>query len=79
MYVFLFLAEALRSMMLVSRIERNLGYPPTNPFTRMRPSVTEQGRSRPGTKAEQCRSPDLARQDTKMEMPQRPISLMCTP
>ena len=63
--------KALRSMMFISRIERNLGYPPTNPFAGMRSFVIEQGRSSLGTK--QGTGALLTNpEDTKMEMPQCP-------
>ena len=64
--------KAFRSMMFISCIERNLGYPPTNPFAGMWSFVIEQGRSSLGTKAEHCRSRDKDPEDTKMEMPQCP-------
>ena len=70
--------KALRSTMFISRIERYLGYPPTNPFAGMRSFVTEQGRSSLGTKAEHCRSPDKTQKTQKWKCHNVPILLMCT-
>jgi hypothetical protein len=66
---------ALRSMVFISRIKCNLGYPSTNPSAGMRSFVTEQGRSSLGAKAEHCRSPDKTR---KWKCHNLPIFLMCT-
>jgi hypothetical protein len=52
-------------MMFISRIERNLGYSPSNPFAGMRPFVTEQGSSSLGTKAGHWRSPDKTQKTRK--------------
>jgi hypothetical protein len=70
--------EALRPMTFISRIERNLGYPPTNPFAGMRSFVIEQGRSSLGTKAERCRSRDRTQKTRKWRCYNVPIFLTCT-
>jgi hypothetical protein len=64
--------KALRSMMFISRIERNLGYPPTNPFTGVRSFVTEQRPIQSGNKSRALPLSWQDPEDTKMEMPQCP-------
>lgn len=68
--------NALRLMMFISRIERNLGYPPTNPFAGMRSFVTRPIQS--GNKAGHCRSPDKTQKTRKWKCDNVPIFLMCT-
>lgn len=74
----LFLSESPAQMMFVSRIERNLGYPLTNPLAGMRSFVIEQGRSSLGTKAEHNRSRDKTQKTRKRKCHNVPIFLMCT-
>jgi hypothetical protein len=62
----------------VSRLERDLGYPSTNPFAGMRSFVTERPGPGLGQKAEQCRSPDETQKTRRWKYHDVPIFLMCT-